>query len=109
MYDAKLHSFCTYFYVTEMAIDILVPIGEHDRRIRIEALKDCRTGRYTTRAYLEEAVTLQPTFPQTNGSFDRSPEEFSVWVNYELPWTDRDTAEQAIKQSLGFLADRVST
>ena len=81
--------------------------GEADR-IRIDALRDAKTGDYCTTAYIETHLTLQPTYPQTGGSFDRNPEDVRVWVDYDLPWTNRDSADAALGQALGFLKERCS-
>jgi hypothetical protein len=51
-------------------------------------------------------ITVQPTYPQSHGNFDRKPETMQVWVSYDLPWTDRNTADDALAQALGFLKDR---
>ena len=52
---------------------------------------------------MQESVTVQPTYPQTGNSYDRPPENFRVWVDYQLPWVHRDTADEALSQALGFL------
>ena len=92
------YDFCSEAYAVEQAIEVVVIIGEEPGTIRIDALHDLKTGRYSTRAYREEHVTLQPTYPQSGEKFVRHPEEMRIWVDFDLPWTDRDTAEGAIRQ-----------
>ena len=108
MYDANTHSFCSEFYTIEKSIEVVVTIQGEADRIRIDALRDAKTGDYCTKAYIETHLTLQPTYPQTGGSFDRNPEDVRVWVDYDLPWTNRDSADAALGQALGFLKERCS-
>lgn len=106
MFDTERHGFCSEFYTIEKSIEVVVNIQGQDTQIKIDALKDGRSGKFSTKAYIEEHVTLQPTYPQTRGSYDREAEDFRVWVSYNLPWTDRDTADAALDQALGFLRER---
>ena len=86
---------------------MLTSTGE-DEQIRIDALRSAQTGTYHTAAYILTHLTLQPTYPQTGESYDRNPEDFRVWVKFDLPWTDRDAADDALVQALGFLEERCS-
>jgi hypothetical protein len=61
---------------------------------------------YSVRAYIEEHVTLQPTYPQRNGEFSERPQDHRVWVDYELPWVRRETADDALRHAMVFLAER---
>ena len=109
MYDGNTHTFCSEFYTIEKSIEVVVTIQGQDEQIRINALREGETGKFSTRAYIERNLTLQPTFPQTSGSFDSDPEGFRVWVDYDLPWTNRDSADAALGQALGFLRERCSS
>jgi len=97
---------CSEAYIVEKTVEVVAKIGGEMQTIRIEALHDLRDGYYSTRAYRQEHVTLQPTYPRTGGKYDRSPEEFRVWVRYDLPWTHHDEAEGALSQALRFLGER---
>ena len=108
MYNREIHGFCSEFYTVEESIEVVVTTRGQSERIRIDALRDERTGTYCTKAYIGEHVSLPPTYPQTNGTFDRSRTSFRVWVDYELPWTDRESADQALGQALSFLRERCS-
>lgn len=108
MYDPNRHSFCSEFYTIAKSIEVVVSIQGKNETIRIEALQDAIRGTYCTASYIKTDVTLQPTYPQTNGSFDRHPEDFRIWVRYDLPWTDRGSADEALEQALGFLRERCS-
>ena len=108
MYDKQQHEFCSEFYTVEKTIEVVVTIGGESETIKIDALKDGNTGKYCTRAYREEHITVQPIYPQSGGSFDRESQDYRVWVDYDLPWTDRDSADAALNQALGFLGERCS-
>ena len=103
MFDEAVHGFCSEFYTVEKTIEVVANLKDGNAQIKIEALRDERTGDYSTKAYLEESVTLQPTYPQSGDSFDRGPENFLIWVAYNLPWTSRKSADEVLKQALGFL------
>lgn len=100
-YDA-----CSEAYIVEKTVEVVAQIGEENETIRIEALRDLRDGHYSARAYRREHVTVQPTYPQTGAKYDRSPEVFQVWVDYDLPWVHREDADGALSQALGFLSQR---
>jgi hypothetical protein len=106
MLDRRRHRFCSEFYTIEKVIEVVVPLGEGDATIRIEAQRNEDTGRYRTVAYAEEHATLQPTYPQADGAFELAPQDYRLWVSYELPWTDSDTADGALEEALGFLEER---
>ena len=53
MYDANTHSFCSEFYTIEKSIEVVVTIQGEADRIRIDALRDAKTGDYCTTAYIE--------------------------------------------------------
>jgi hypothetical protein len=104
MYDENLHSFCNEFYTVEKVIEVVVNLGGQSRRVRISALRDPK-GKFSTRAQIEEDITVQPTYPQSNGQFTNKPVSHRVWVVLDFPWTDRTTADDALRQALGFLRD----
>ena len=108
MYDKNLHSFCSEFYTIERSIEVVVTIQEESKRIRIDLLRNEQTGIYSTKAYIERHFTMQPTYPQTNGSFGSQPEDVRVWADYDLPWIHQDSADVALRQALGFLGERCS-
>jgi len=97
---------CSEAYIVEKTVEIVAEIAEENQTIRIEALRDLRSGRYCTRAYRQEHVTLQPTHPITGGKHDRPLTRFRVWVDYSLPWIDREDADGALSQALSFLNER---
>jgi hypothetical protein len=55
---------------------------------------------------LQENITVQPTYPQEHERFIKKPQSMRIWIGYDLPWTDQDTADGALTQALGFLSDR---
>ena len=93
MYDRTTHNFCSEFYTIEKSIEVVVTIQGQEEQIRIDALRQGKTGNYSTKAYIERNLTLQPTYPKTNELFESAPGDFRVWVNYDLPWTNRNSAD----------------
>jgi hypothetical protein len=107
MLNPQSYAFCREFYIVEKTIEVVVSIGGELNRIRIDALHGPgATIAYSTKAYIEEDITVQPTWPQSNGQFAQPPKSVSVWIDYDLPWTDRSSADDAIAQALGFLRQR---
>lgn len=95
---------CSAFYEVVKTVEFVKPHGGKDTCFRIDALFDPQSGRYSTTVYYQEDFRLQPAFPVSNGNFTTNPGDFSVWVPFpNAAWTDRDSAEQAIEQALGFL------
>ena len=81
-----------------------MPHNGEDTQFRIEALQDLRAGNFQTKVYYQEHFRLQPSLPIINGNFTKNPTDFRVWVPFpNAPWTNRDTADEAITQALGFL------
>lgn len=108
MYNPQLHAFCSEFYIVEKTIEVVVPIRGQDERIRIDALQSLPSGDYSTRAYIEDEFTLQPTLPQENGQFVRNLESHRFWVNYYLPWVKDSSADAALCRALAFLKESCS-
>lgn len=106
MLDPSQYGFCSEFYIVEKSVEVVVVIAGESETIRIEAHKQGSSGGYCTHSFIQRHITVQPTYPQKNGSFVRKPESITVWATYDLPWTDRDSADAAISQALGFLGER---
>jgi len=108
MFDKDLDGFCSEFYVVERTIEVVVEVGGEARRIRIEALRHEHEPRvvYSTQALVLEHITVQPTYPQSEGSYDRLPERMRVWVDYDLPYTRADSAEGVLRRGLSFLCEQ---
>jgi hypothetical protein len=98
MINPSDYSFCGEFDFVEKAIEIVVRIGEESKRIRIEALKDS-AGKYRTREYVEDHVTLQ-------SAFGDEAKQTTIWVPYDLPWTHGHSADEVLKRALSFLEER---
>ena len=109
MYDQDQHSFCSEFSIVEKTIDVVAEISGETETIRIEAHRNEPAGRYSTSSFIQEHITVQPSYPMSNGEYDRKPEDMIVWRKYDLPWIDRGNAEDAIRQALGFLKEKVSS
>ena len=106
MLQRDIFEFCSEFYEVEKSIEVVVSDGLG--RIRIEALRSLDDGHYSTTAYIQERVILQPAYPRIDGSPSESPKEYTIWVQYTLPWTHGESADEALFQALGFLRERVS-
>lgn len=107
MFDTTIHNFCSEFYTIENSIVVVVRFRDGSHHIRLDALKDERSEKYSIRSYKEESVTVQPTYPQSSGKYNQSPQNYRVWVGYELPWVDADSADNALRLALVFLRGRV--
>ena len=92
-----------------------VQVVGHDQQVyRIEVLR-CYSNKntpYVARAYVEKNVSVKPDYknglPSEDATSKYSPEYVPSWVKYEqLPWTSRSTAESALDQALGVLADHI--
>jgi hypothetical protein len=105
MFDRQLHEHVSEYYEVVKVVELVAEVDGVEKTIRIEAQmhENERGVRYRTRGWFEESFTIQPTYPQTGGEFDRTPESVSVWVDARLPWTDCDSADEAISQVIGFL------
>ncbi|MGC9216455.1 hypothetical protein [Acidithiobacillus sp.] len=98
--------FCGEFYIVEKSVEVVVEISGEPQTIRIEALRSLPQGKYSTRAYIQDYATVQQTYPKTGDKFDSKPKEIRIFVDYDLPWTDRETADEALNQALCFLKER---
>jgi len=57
---------CEELYLIEKAIEVVVRIADESETVRIEALKSLQhDGSYSTRAYIKEHGTIQPTYSKT--------------------------------------------
>jgi len=107
MYNNESHDYCSEFYSIEKTLEVVVNRNGESTTARLEALRDEINGRYTTRAYLQEHVSVQPTYPQSHGRHQRKPEDLIIWVSWvDFPWTDGKSAEAVLMQALGFLEER---
>lgn len=95
---------CSEFYEVVKTVEFVMPYGGEDTQFRIEAMHDQQSGRFSTRVSYHEHFHLQPSYPVVSGKFTTKPGDFQVWVPFpNAAWTDRDTADEAITQALGFL------
>ena len=85
----------------------MAEVNGEQRQIRIEAFHGPNsTTKYSTNAYIKEDVLLQPDVTE-NGKLVSKQVRASIWVPYNLPWTNRDSADAAIEQALQFLGNGV--
>lgn len=87
-----------------------VTIVKRGKRYRLEVEK-CYSNSlmpYTVSCWVEEDVTLQPSFPRgRGGKFEREPEVMHVWKRYlDLPWVAENDPDAALRYALVFLADQ---
>lgn len=105
MINPSSYSSCSEFYEVALSVEFVKPYGGEDRMFKIEALFNRTNGSYSTSAYIKEHVTLQPSYPVVNGSFTSKPTDYTIWVAFHnIGWTDRESAEAAIEQAIGFLS-----
>ena len=103
--DPEVYEFVSEFYVIEKTIEVVVRISDTLESIRIEAIRDLRSGQYSTRAYIQVDYTIQPTYPFAAGRLESDPNSVQLWVDYELAWIDGDSADDVLNQALAFLAE----
>jgi len=71
--------------------------GKHVNRYRVEAVRDTK-GNYSTVVYRQLDVIIQPS-EITDGQ-QLKPQRERMWVHQAVPWTDRQSADDAIRQLL---------
>lgn len=93
---------CFEFYLVEKSIEVVVnlKVGS-ESTIRINALRDMKDNVYSTRAYVERRCNIQ--FAEEEGGRE---EQLTTWVEYELPWVRRDSADEALNDALSWLRER---
>lgn len=87
----------TEFYVVEKTVELVVTMRGQSQRLRIEALRRS-DGVYSVSAYIRRRLASE-AFPGHDGDLIG----LDVWASYDLPWTRRDSADDAIQQGLSFL------
>jgi hypothetical protein len=80
-----------------------VKIGGVDRKLRIEALRSPGDSpEYSMRGYIEGSVVLRQSDIK-DGKYEHPPQTMSVWIDYNVLWTSRDSADAAIEQTFQLL------
>ena len=89
------HPFCSEFYIVEKTIHVVARIAGDDRQIRIEALHaPYSPSAYSTRSYINERIA------------SAAGEQRGTWVDYDLPWTSGNSADDVLAKALSFLGER---
>jgi hypothetical protein len=104
MLEPSNYPFASEFYVVEKTIEVYVTINGESENIRIDALR-CGDV-YSTRAFIQRNLMVQPAFPKTTDGELPAQEEVGQWVLYDLPWTSGPNANGVLSQALGFLGER---
>lgn len=86
----------------------MVDVGGDSKHLRIEVHHHLASAKFSTAAYVREYVTVQPTYPQSNGKYDRKAEDMAIWAVYDLPWTMGESADEVIARALSFIRERTS-
>ena len=104
MIQSSAYENCSEFYEVAKIVEFVMPYGGEDTQFRIEVLHDLQSSRFSASVYYKEHFHLQPSYPVAHGKFTRKATDFQVWAPFpDAAWTDRDTADEAITQVLGFL------
>jgi hypothetical protein len=102
----KLHE----VYEVEKEVEVVVSLAGESTAIRIVALKSGHTGKYLTRAYRSQIIHLSTSAkPDDAGAGELaslSGASIKVWVEYALPWTDGESADDVLEMALTFLEAR---
>ena len=91
--------------VYEVVRTVIIVMDDETYRIEVQKCYSNPKVPYTARYWVQENVTVQPTYPQTGDKFDRKPEEMAVWIHYDLPWVAQNDPDIALSQALEFLAE----
>jgi hypothetical protein len=105
MLDPDSFPFAFEFDVVEKTIEVTVTLHGEETRIRMETLRT-KGGSYFTTAYVEREIQLRHPWKHPDDVGDGEMVGARTWVVYELPWTHRPTADEALAQALSFLSER---
>jgi hypothetical protein len=103
MLNPKDYSFCNEFYIVEKSVEVVVTLGGEARRVRIDALRD-HAGKYSTHSYIKDEIKAHLTYRREHD--EDGQKSVGLWLDYDLPWTDRSSADEALSQALHFLSER---
>lgn len=76
MNGSEAHAFCRDFLLVDRAVIVVYSRASDLKlcKLRIEALRNERTGLHTAHAYRELHYHLQPSYPQSRGASGLEPE-----------------------------------
>ncbi|MGY3575298.1 hypothetical protein [Bradyrhizobium sp. USDA 4504] len=96
--------YASEFYIIERTVELVA----NKNTYRIEVIKSVAGAEhYSTRVYQREDYVLQPAYPWSSANgYERKPETVEMWKSIDVGWTQRDTADGALNQALGFLGER---
>ncbi|WP_066922827.1 hypothetical protein [Methylobacterium sp. CCH5-D2] len=89
------------FYEIAKTVELYVRVNGVTEHIRIVARDNLR-GTFSTVSYIQREIYADLVYPGTG----ESRVKMMVWADWDLPWTNRDTPEEAINQALSFLWER---
>jgi hypothetical protein len=100
MYDAF-----TEIYEIVRSIQV---VGKDRETYKIDILWDLREDTvYQARFSVMESYTIQPTYPQSYGEYEKKPRAVNVWIRlFNMASVSADTPEKALEQALFFLSER---
>ncbi len=78
--------------------------GADERLYRLEAYRHCSDGDDVFDVRYYEMATIPVVPPDDSGNW---PTEARAWVQYNGPWVQAESAEDAISSGLGHLAHRI--
>ena len=108
MHDPERHAFCLAFDTVARSVEIEVELNEGQKRLRLDVLRDEKSGACRVAAYAEETVKLERTYPLPEAAFGPSQTDFRVWVAYALPDAKGDSPDAALEAALNVLRDRAA-
>jgi hypothetical protein len=105
MLDPSRYEEVSEFYVVEKSIVIVAEVHGQAETIRIDAMRHetDHGARYLTHAFIELPVIVQPVWGPDGTADTAEPREVRTWVNYNIPWTDGESADAVLGQALAFL------
>lgn len=95
IYDPAKHGFCSEFYTVVKTIEVVAPVGEEDKNVRIEVLSLDSSNKpcFSTKVYTWEYIVV-------------SNRDRACWVDFDLPSSTTGNIDDALNLALSFLKDR---
>ena len=103
MLPHKSFRFCSEAYQVVQSVELEVSLRTGDHRVRIDVLQEITSQKYTTKHYVFETMPVSPL-----GQEEKNYNYVQTWVQYDLPWTAGDTADEVLESALSFLQERAT-
>lgn len=100
------HEWLSEMYEVEKTIEVVGEVkGIGLATVQVRAIRDTRTGEYQTRAAILRQCEMVFADYEDPQSIDGVSER-EVWVEFYLPWTGGNSADDVLNQALLWLRQR---